>query len=177
MATDKSEPRVGVILKVGLISVVTLVVSHSLLSAYFDDMARAEEHRKFGEVKPEALISVRADESARLSSGPEPIERAMHEIAARGRVAASPDIVPTASKDLAPLQGWTQMPIVVPPAMTAAPEQPAVGGQAIFDAGSAAAVDAGAAAAEGGAAKPAKTPPVRPHPERSPPVQIPPKSP
>jgi hypothetical protein len=173
MATDKSEPRVGVILKVGLISIVTLVVSHTLLAAYFDDMARAEEHRKFGDVKPEALMSVRADETARLSSGPVPIDKAMHEIAARGRVAASPDIAPSASKDLAPLQGWTQMPFVVPPAMTAAPEAPAAGEQAISDAGAAA-----AGASDAGAARPSKPKtPVRPHPERSPPVQIPPKSP
>ena len=147
MATDKSEARVGVILKVGLFSTLTLVAAHVVLAAYFDDIARAEERRKFGDVKPEALLSVRADESARLSSGPVPINVAMHQIATRGRVAASPDIVPTSSKDLAPLEGWVQMPLTVPPAMTAPHEEPVIPGT---DAGAQATSDAGMATVDGG---------------------------
>jgi hypothetical protein len=150
MATDKSEARVGVILKVGFLSVALLMATHAVLTAYFDDIARAEEHRKFGDVKPEALMSLRADESARLSSGPVPIAMAMHEIATRGRAGASPDIVPTSSKDLAPLQGWVQMPLVVPPAMTAPHEEPVAPEP---PAGTLAAGDAGARLADGGAPK------------------------
>jgi hypothetical protein len=119
MATDKSEPRVGVILKVAAVSIATLMAVHAVLVAYFDDIARAEEHRKFGDVKPEALMSVRADEKARLTSGPMPIDKAMQQIATRGRTAI-PDIAPTVSRDLAPLQGWTKMPAEVPRAMAVA---------------------------------------------------------
>jgi hypothetical protein len=142
MATDKSQPRVGLILKIGALAIVTLLVVHATLVAYFDDVAQAEEHRKFGEVKPEALLSVRADERSRLSSGSMPIDKAMQQLAARGRTAASPDIMPSASKDLAPLQGWTKMPGVVPPAMTA-PEPPPVLGPP-GDAGAAVRIEGGA---------------------------------
>jgi hypothetical protein len=134
MAIDKSEPRSGLILKIGVLAVATLVAVHASLVAYFDHIAQAEEHRKFGDVKPEALLSVRASEKERLSSGPVPIEKAMRELATRGRT-ASPEIVPSASKDLAPLQGWSKMPAEVPPAMTAPREaSPAPGAQPVGDA-------------------------------------------
>jgi hypothetical protein len=121
MATDKSEPRVGLILKAGVLAIATLLVVHAALVAYFDHIAQAEEHRKFGDTKPEALWSVREAESASLTSGPMPIDKAMQQIAARGRMAASPDIMPSVSKDTAPLQGWVKMPAHVPVEMTAPP--------------------------------------------------------
>lgn len=153
MATDKSEPRVGVILKVGALAVATLIGVHASLVAYFDHIAQAEEHRKFGEVTPEALLSERASEKERLSSGPVPIEKAMHELAAHGRT-ASPEIMPSASKDLAPLQGWSRMPAEVPPAMTA-PAEPA------------AAPSANASTAADASAPPARPPhPLRPTPKQ-----------
>jgi hypothetical protein len=72
-------------------------------------------------MKPEALMSLRADEKERLHAGRVPIGQAMQELATRGRT-ASPDITPAASaKDLAPLQGWVKMPAEVPAAMSAAP--------------------------------------------------------
>ncbi len=120
MATDKSEPRVGLIVKIGVLSIATLVAVHAGLVAYYDDIAHAEEHRKIGEIKPEALINLHEDEARRLTSGPLPIDKAMQQLAARGRM-ASPDIAPSASKDVAPLQGWSKMPGEVPPAMTAEP--------------------------------------------------------
>ena len=123
MATDKSEPRVGVIFKVGILAVVTLVALRAALVTYFDRAAQAEEQRKFGDVKPEALQRLRADEKARLAGGAMPIENAMQQIAARGRMSASPDIMPTASKDLSALQGWIKMPSQVPSAL-AVPAEP-----------------------------------------------------
>lgn len=148
MATDKSEPRVGLILKIACASIVTLIATHAVLTSYFDEIARAEEHRKYGEVKPEALTAERDDEKARLSSGPTPIEKAMQEIAKRGRTEASPVIAPSASKDLAPLAGWVKMPLQVPEAMTAAPPEapPAASALPAVDGGAtkSAAVDAGA---------------------------------
>jgi hypothetical protein len=167
MATDKSEPRVGVILKVGALSIGALVAAHATLVAYFDHIAQAEEHRKFGEVKPEALLNLRADEKGRLSSGPMPIDKAMQQIALRGRTAASPDILPTASRDLAPLQGWVRMPGEVPPAMTA--PQAAPGAQPIVDAGA-------AAFADGAAPKAPKADRARPA-DGIPPLKLSPKRP
>jgi hypothetical protein len=125
MTTDKSEPRSGLILKVGASSVAILLAGHAAFVTYFNHIAQAEEHRKFGEEKPEALINLRADETGRLTSGPMPIDKAMHDLAARGRTEASPDIMPTVSRDISPLQGWSKMPAQVPAAMNAPDAAPA----------------------------------------------------
>jgi hypothetical protein len=120
MATESSDPRIAFILKVGVLAIGTLVVTHLSLVAYFDDMARAETYRKMGSLKPDALNSLRADEKQRLTAGPMPIDHAMQQLAAKGRMGASPDIVPSASRDVAPLQGWMKLPSEVPPPMMAA---------------------------------------------------------
>jgi hypothetical protein len=167
MATDKSEPRVGAILKVSVVSVVTLIGLHAALVAYFDRMARAEELRKIGASSPAALLSLRADERERLSSGATPIEKAMHEIVAKGRSGSVPEVAPTISKDLTPLQGWIQMPQVVPGAMTAVPREAPV----------AVASDAGAPLTADGAAPKPTRPASTAHDNKTPPAKPPPKTP
>jgi hypothetical protein len=141
MATDDTPPRTGLILRLAVLAIVTLFLVHAGLSAYFDSMARAEEQRKAGDIVPEALIALRTDEKARLTSGAMPIDKAMQTIAEKGRLGVSPALAPTASKDVAPLQGWSKMPGEVPPAMTAAPPPPAEpsvdGGLSAGDAGAA----------------------------------------
>ena len=122
MASDKSDPRVGVILQVGVLAIVTLLATRAVLQAYFDRVERAEITRKLGTA--ESLVSLRADEKERLNSGATPIDKAMQMMVARGRMNASPDIMPSASKDIAPMQGWTKLPGEVPPAMTAPPPPP-----------------------------------------------------
>ena len=52
-------------------------------------------------------MSLRADEHQRMTAGPMPIDRAMQMLQTKGRM-ASPDIMPSASKDVAPLQGWVK---------------------------------------------------------------------
>jgi hypothetical protein len=127
MATDSSEPRVGLIAKVGVFSIVVLLCTRSALSTYFDSMEQSEKQRKIGLVKPEALMSLRASEATRLSSGAMPIDKAMGQLASRGRMGIGPEFAPSASRDVAPLQGWAKMPSEVPPAMmtSAAPVAPA----------------------------------------------------
>jgi hypothetical protein len=121
MATDKSEPRVGLIINVGLISVCTVVAVRIALGSYFDQVAQAEMSRKIGQAKPEALMELRTDEHARLMGGPMPIAQAMETLAKKGRsMTAIPEIAPTVSHDMSPLQGWTKMPIDVPAPMMAA---------------------------------------------------------
>jgi hypothetical protein len=122
MASDKSDPRVGLIFQVGILAIITLIVVHTTLQAYFDRMERAEIRRKVG--LPESLMSLRADEKERLTNGPMPIDKAMEMLATKGRMNASVDIMPSASRDLAPLQGWTKLPGQVPPAMTATAPPP-----------------------------------------------------
>src|SRR5260370_19751456 len=118
MATDKSEPRIGLIFKVGALAIVTLIATHAALVTYFDRMAQGEGLRKIRSARPEPLMSVRADEKQRLSSGPVPIDKAM-DMLKQGR-AISPDIMPSASPDTAPMQGWIKMPSEVPMPMMAA---------------------------------------------------------
>jgi hypothetical protein len=120
--SDQSDPRVGLIFQVGVLSIITLIAIHTVLGSYFDRMNRGEIQRKVG--VPEALMSLRADEKQRLTAGAMPIDQAMQLLASKGRMNASPDIVPSASKDVAPLQGWTKLPGQVPPAMTAPPAPP-----------------------------------------------------
>jgi len=148
MALDNTQPKVGAIAQVAVLAIVTLLVTRVVLLAYFDHMAQAEEYRKWGSLSPEALHSVRADEKQRLSSGAVPIDKAMQMMVSKGRVGASPDIMPASSaKDIAPLQGWTKMPAEVPPAMTAAPPPPPAPAAVAGDAGApptTAAPDAGA---------------------------------
>jgi hypothetical protein len=122
MATDNSDPRVGLIFQVGILAIVTLLGSRALLQAYFDRMERAEVARKLGTA--ESLESMRADEKQRLSTGAMPVDKAMQMIVAKGRLNASPDIMPSASKDTAPLEGWSKLPGQVPAAMTAPPAPP-----------------------------------------------------
>jgi hypothetical protein len=120
MATDKSEPRIGLIVKVGILSIVTLGVLRVAFDTYFDHVARAEQQRKIGEAKPDGLLNLRADEKQRLSSGPTPIDKAMEDLAVRGRLGLGPEVMPKPSHDMAPLQGWVKMPAEVPSAMMAA---------------------------------------------------------
>src|SRR5258708_40116576 len=110
MATDKLEARTGLTFQIGLGAGVTLIALHAGLVSYFDGMTRSEQHRKIGAAVPEALMSLRADEKQRLTSGAMPIDQAMQRLNSQGRMAASPEIMPTASKDVAPLQGWAKMP-------------------------------------------------------------------
>jgi hypothetical protein len=160
MEIEKSGPRVGLILKFGALSVATLIGTHVALVSYFDRLATAEEIRKTG--SPEPLMSLQADEKERLGAGSMPIEKAMQELVARGRMTASPDIMPSASRDVAPLQGWSKMPAEVPPAMMLPPVEPP-GSAMVADAGaggpSAAPGDGGGAKA-GDAGSP-KNPPTR----------------
>jgi len=119
MATDKSEPKVGMIAKIAVLCIATLIGVHEALVAYFDQVAQAEEYRKVGSETPQALLNARADEKQRLETGPMPIQKAMQALEAKGRTGASPAIDPTASRDIAPLQGWAKLPHEVPSPMMA----------------------------------------------------------
>src|SRR5580704_15045743 len=103
MATDKSEPRVGIIAQVGVIAIVTLLIVRGVLVEYYDQVQREEFERKVA--PPDSLMSLRNDEAQRLKTGAMPIDQAMQTMAAKGRMAASPAVMPSESRDIAPLQG------------------------------------------------------------------------
>ena len=146
MATDKTEPRVGLIFQIGGFSIVLLLAVHAALTSYFNFALQGEELRKFGEVKPVALLNLRAAEKDRLNAGAMPIDKAMEQVAHEGRKNAEPAIAPQPSKDVGPLSGWSKLPLEVPPPMMAA---------SMADAGAPAealsvSADAGAAHADAG---------------------------
>jgi hypothetical protein len=158
MATDKSPVRFALIGKVAVISIVTLVVVRVALASYFDHYVQAEELRKVGEAKPEALLSLRADERERLSGGQTPIDSAMQQLAKRGRAGMSPELSPIVSHDVGPLQGWVKMPAEVPPRMEAAAD-----GGALVEAPEAGIPKAGDAGPAKNEAAPSKTDAGPPH--------------
>jgi hypothetical protein len=149
MAIDKSEPRVAVIFRIGLLVVGLLVATRALLNSYFDQLAHAEEIRKVGQAVPAQLLDLRADEQRRLTSGPMPIDQAMQTVTTKSRTTASPDIMPSASRDVAPLQGWSKLPQEVPAMMTAPPPVEAVDAGVPAPTGDAGAHPTGAPAAPG----------------------------
>jgi hypothetical protein len=159
MATDKSDPRTGLIFQVGILSIVTLLGSRAFLQAYFDRAERAEISRKL--VTPEALVGLRAEEKRELGAGSMPIEQAMQLLATKGR-SGSPAVMPSASLDKAPLEGWTKMPGQVPATFGMAPPEPPPGPPP----SSIAAPPASGAPS----AAPSAAPPV-PHPPNQPPHQ------
>jgi hypothetical protein len=71
---------------------------------------------------PNALRMVRASEEARLTKGPMPIERAMQELANKGRMGLPSELLPKQSADTAPLVGWGNQPHEVPPWVMAPPD-------------------------------------------------------
>jgi hypothetical protein len=147
MATDTTDPKVGLIFRIAVLAIGTLVVIHAVATTYFDRMARAEVYRKVGSTPPEALWSLRADEKQRLTSGSMPIDKSMQMLAAKGRMGA-PEIAPSVSKDVAPLQGWARMPAEVPPTMM--PPAPSSAPSAATSAAPPAAASASSSAAPAG---------------------------
>ncbi|MBK6531426.1 MAG: hypothetical protein IPF99_18000 [Deltaproteobacteria bacterium] len=120
MAVDKTEPPIKVIVTVGAISLGVLVAMRMFFVSYFNDSyeARSRAHIDAmlrGGSYVYTAGRVHADEARRLSGLPAAMT-------AVGRGQRPGAISPTASADLAPLQGWTLMPLEVPrPAPVAAP--------------------------------------------------------
>ena len=91
MATDKSEPRVGLIFKSGVLAIVTLLsATRARSSSYFDAWRRPRSSASSATSSPRRSTSLRADEKQRLSTGPMPIDKAMQMLAEKGRMSAEP---------------------------------------------------------------------------------------
>ncbi|HTQ42753.1 MAG TPA: hypothetical protein VMI75_08320, partial [Polyangiaceae bacterium] len=128
---------------------------HVALVAYFDQAAQAEVQRKYGDIKPDALLSVRADEKQRLTSGPMPIDQAMQTLGQKGRMGAGPAIVPAPEKvDISPMQGWVKMPVEVPAPLAAAASAAASAAPAPAPAGAPSAAPSSSTAPPAGSAPP-----------------------
>jgi hypothetical protein len=127
MATDNSPPKIRVILTIAFSSVVILGALNFVFQSYFQMMTDEAEHAR---LRPAAeLIKLREGEQKNLSSGAMPIDKAIAELAAKGRESqALSDIAPQQSNDLGPMVGWIRTPNqAVIDAITAAANAPDAG--------------------------------------------------
>ena len=107
MAHETTEPRTTLIIFFTAVSVVTLSLLQPIFNSYFDSIMgeearvqQVENARYYRQYN-----ALRADQTAELSEGPLPIERAMEAVAARRH--ELPAITPEPSNDLQALAGWT----------------------------------------------------------------------
>src|SRR5262245_40692650 len=104
MATEKTEPRIGLITGIAVLTIVTVVLLRFFLISYFNQMDDDEAFRKIGGRSPQQLVTQRAHERELLENGTVPITQAMQLVAQSGRPAA---IAPQPSTDFQALQGWS----------------------------------------------------------------------
>lgn len=165
MAVDNSPVQNRIIIIVGALVVLLLVGLKFVFDAYFADMTDEATRSKL--VNPAALIEHREAEQKRLTSGPMPIDKAMADLAAKGRStpdSLGPDLTPKPSDDLTPLAGWVKLPHEVPHTTAPATSDAGITTVPAADAGAAPTMagDAGAAvpppAAKDGGAAPAPQP-------------------
>jgi hypothetical protein len=165
MAVDNSPVQNRIIVVVGALVLLLLVGLKFVFDSYFADMTDEVMRSKL--VDPVALKEHREAEQKRLTSGPMPIDKAMADLAAKGRStpdSLGPDLTPKQSDDLTPMAGWVKLPHEVPHAAAPAATDAGVTTVPAADAGAAptTAGDAGAAvpppAAKDAGAAPAPQP-------------------
>jgi len=156
MGSENSEPNNINIVKIGILSIVTLVAVRFGLVSYFQIQKDAEYTVKIGAVVPADLTKLRGEEKRFLTESKTPITKAMEMVAKGGAAMAMPEMAKAPSADMQPMTGWLQRPrpqpeapMVVMPAVLPSTD----GGVAtVGDAGPvAASTDAGAPAADAGA--------------------------
>lgn len=144
MATDNTPPKVGLIAKIGILSIAILLAIRLGLVSYFHSISDDERQLKYVEMaQSRGLQDLRNEEAKRLAN----VQASMDTLAAKGRV--EPGIEPKpaspeSAKDT--LTGWMQMPKAVESAAPA-PSAPTPATSA-----NVAEADAGATVAEAGAA-------------------------
>jgi outer membrane protein OmpA-like peptidoglycan-associated protein len=111
MAYDRSEPRVALIAKIGVIALVSLVGIKFALDSYWVQMNEAVVAEKMPAVY-EPLKKLHDAEEKNLNQSATPITVAMQQLSQGGRVASGgpADIAPQPSDDLGPITGWSKMP-------------------------------------------------------------------
>jgi hypothetical protein len=161
MATENTEPKSGLILRVAVLAVVSLVGIRFALVSYYNANMDDELHRKVASVKSPQLVELRAQEQKALTGSALPIDKAMVLYATHPREMAGEALAPQPSTDTAALVGWMQRPrpLPTPPtgAQNAAVTMPAGTAVPAADGGadSLAQTDAGAAAAAADGSAPA----------------------
>lgn len=164
MATDKSEPRVGIIVKVAGIAIVVFVGVRFGLVSYFNNIQDEIRAQQAAEAVNPELDQVRAREAS-LDKGPTPIAAAMQTLANTDRSRKGVQgLEPQQSNDMrAVTDCWAKMPC--DGGGLALPATSASAAAATGDGGAGAATgDAGAAPATSGSAAPKNPPKQNPNP-------------
>jgi hypothetical protein len=113
---DDTPPRNRLIFGYTIVVVFALIGLKFVFDSYLDVSRTAKRREQIATSRANVILAeYRRAQRERLESGPMPIDRAMHELARRGRNAFA-QIRPEASGDRAPLQGWQQLPRAVSPA-------------------------------------------------------------
>ena len=115
MATDSSPVQNKLIIAVGGLTIVTLVGLKFVFDSYYASMIDEVNRTKLAPTTE--LTSHREAEKKRLSGGVMPIEKAMAELASKGREAPDAlgsDLAPRQSDDLGPMTGWVRLPKAAP---------------------------------------------------------------
>ncbi len=165
MAHETANPKVRFMVILALASAVTLVLFDMMFKSYFTMMMEEEERAKVLTVPPTQLHNLRAAEQQRLTSTQLPIDRAMRELATRGREdpalkdIAKTDISPQPSNDMGALVGWSLMAKDAGPVPTTPEHAPSPAA----DAGTATATDAQATPATTTATHPGDAAAALPH--------------
>lgn len=109
MATDNSPPKIRVILTIAFSSVVILGALNFVFRSYFQMMTDEAEHSHLRPAEP--LLKLREGEQKNLTTGALPIDKAMADLASKGRESDGfKDIAPQQSTDLGPMVGWLKAP-------------------------------------------------------------------
>ena len=157
MAHETSTPKIRTMLIVAAFSAMSLAIFDQIFKSYFHMMMEEEEAEKVLTVPTTQLTALRAAEQQRLTSATLPIDRAMKELATRGREdpalkdLAKTDITPQPSNDNGAQVGWGLAAKSAAPAAPAPPAPtdhmaPGDHGAMAGDAGATSAGDAGAPA-------------------------------
>ena len=115
MSHDKSEPKVGLIIQIGLVSILTVVGTRFGLISYYNRMNDDEHFRKIAAIPHAELAKVREDEKKMLTGGPMSIDKSMQQLASEK--GADPQMAPKPADPLREkdtMAGWMMMPKDLP---------------------------------------------------------------
>ncbi len=136
MAHESSNPKVKVLILAAIGAAISLALFDVVFRSYYTAMMEGEESEKVLTVAPKQLIELRAAEQQRLTAAALPIDRAMKELATRGREdpalkkLSAADITPEPSNDNGAVVGWGLLVTAPPAAATPGPTDHLAAGDA-----------------------------------------------
>lgn len=110
MAFDNTQPRVKLVIAIGVVSVVIFLVTALAVQSYYLRLREEEYQAKVATIPPEQLAALRQKEAAKQPA----IDAAVQKLAAGGRMVGGALLAPQPSKDTSALYGWGERVRAVP---------------------------------------------------------------